>query len=139
MTKQKYKSWAEVPLGTMFKVVRNTNNHNYPLNTPLTVSVRCMATSGAVCTGYNHLNIGDVEFIDTYLEELKETKKLLKDSIAELQSQLVDIQSKIDYCIQNRIEKFDDTEYKVYQIIKEFEKGTTIDYKVKKIAALIKS
>lgn len=107
-----FTSWAQVQVGKRFIVKRNSNSHNYPMNTPLVVGTKVKGVSGSVIPGYNSLNIADVEFLEPTLEDLQaERKKLL--------TEIKEIENRISFMSERQLEVLPYGAYEAYQIVKK--------------------
>lgn len=132
---KKYLNWKDVPKGTKFKVVRNTNGHNYPLNTTLTTKKNkpfgASASDVAVEFTGNSLHILDCQFSGDTISEIKKQQK-------ELQEQITILNSKIKLMEELELDEYDENVIKVHQTLTLIDKkGISKIEKAKAIAKLI--
>lgn len=114
-------SWKGIKKGTKFKVVSNSNSHNYPLNTVLTLSRDGLVSSemgnAAVELSGNNLNIQDVVILTaTTVADLQKELSAAKAVVKE-------IQQKITFCGENELEEFDEETYRIFKLL-EIAEGT---------------
>ena len=128
---KKFKSWKDVPEGTKFKVVNNTNSHDYPMNVVLRTERAVTGTCGQVIDKYNNLKIADVVFVSATVPEMEEELEQKKKEMEE-------ISSKIKFCKDNGLEEFDEETYRAYAALAVIESKKSKMEKVKAIAALLK-
>ena len=115
------KTFAGLPAGTKFKAVENTNGHNYPLNTPLTMNrkgIGATITNIAIeVTSGNCIQAWDCELYITTIEEMKK-------QLAELDAQKAELQAKIDFCEETDVTEYDENLFKVYKALEVIETKT---------------
>lgn len=135
MKTNKLSSWNSLKKGDKFIVDYNSNGHNYPLDTVLTL--KRDGESSTIMTdaaeGYcgNSLDIRDIRLLDFSVAELKE-------EMASLQEQLDKIAEKIKYCEEHGLQKFDSTEYDIYKALTIVESKKTRKEKAELLTKLIK-
>ena len=139
MSKQ-LKSFAGLKKGQTFKVVANSNSHNYPMDTVLTLSKNgTKATSMSNCAvevpDGNTLMAKDCILADMSLEMMKSE---LVDMSERYKTESDELKSKIDFCEKNGLDTFDEYFYKVHSALRALDSKTTLIEKTKVITALLK-
>ncbi len=130
--KNKPATWASIPKGTTFKVVSNSNSHNYPMETVLRTNKICKAKAGVVVGGYNTLSINDVEFIPMTIKDLEER-------LYRLEAEAQELDKKIEFCKSMNLTEFDEDYYKIYNTLSILETKKTKKEKTVLIKNLIKN
>ena len=98
--KKKPTKWSDVPIGTRFVVVANSNGNNYPRDQELSVEYNPPAAAAVIVTGYNTLKISDVRFVNQTREILiKDRDKACKE--------LERINSILAYMDENGLKEYD--------------------------------
>ena len=134
------KSFAGLSKGQKFMVVENSNSHNYPMNTVLTLNrdgVKAVSMSNCaeeVPTG-NNLAAKDCILIEMSIEWMKSELTKLKENY---EAQSDELRSKIDFCEKNGLDTFDEDFYKVHSALKALDSNVTLIEKTKVITALLK-
>ena len=139
MSKQ-LKSFAGLKKGQKFMVVANSNSHNYPMETVLTLSKNgTKATSMSNCAvevpDGNNLMAKDCILAEMSLEMMKSE---LVDMSERYKTESDELKSKIDFCEKNGLDTFDEDFYKVHSALKALDSKATLIEKTKVIAALLK-
>ena len=133
---KKYKSWKDVPNGTKFIVVKNSNEHDYPMHTVL---IKDKDTDdvieGMVITNHNYLSIKDVKFASCTLVDMQEEKRHLTN---EYTKAIKELDMKIEFCEKNGLEEYDEKYAVVAKMLDTLEKPMTKKEKVKIIVGLLK-
>ena len=134
------KSFAGLKKGQKFMVVANSNSHNYPMNTVLTLSENgTKATSMSNCAvevpDGNNLMAKDCILAEISLEMMKSE---LVDMSERYKTESDELKSKIDFCEKNGLDTFDEDLYKVHSVLKALDSKATLIEKTKMIAALLK-
>ena len=134
------KSFAGLKKGQKFMVVANSNLHNYPMNTVLTLSENgTKATSMSNCAvevpDGNNLMAKDCILAEISLEMMKSE---LVDMSERYKTESDELKSKIDFCEKNGLDTFDEDLYKVHSVLKALDSKATLIEKTKMIAALLK-
>ena len=134
------KSFAGLKRGQKFMVVANSNSHNYPMDTALTLNRDGVRTTGmSNCAvevpGGNNLMASDCVLLDMSLESMKlELVNIEKECKAKSD----ELKGKIDFCEKNGLDTFDEDFYKVHSALKALDSNVTLIEKTKVIAALLK-
>ena len=134
------KSFAGLKRGQKFMVVANSNSHNYPMDTALTLNRDGVRTTGmSNCAvevpGGNNLMASDCVLLAMSLESIKlELVNIGKKYKAESD----ELKSKIDFCEKNGLDTFDEDFYKVHSALKALDSKATLIEKTKVITALLK-
>lgn len=132
---KKLTSWKGLKKGTKFKVIANTNSHNYPLNITLTMKKagsdnQRMSDVAEEIRG-NELNIKDCIFGSYTIKDIKEEQK-------ELQSQINSLNAKIKVMEELELEEYDENVIKIHQTLTLIDKkGISKIEKAKAITKLI--
>lgn len=134
------KSFAGLKKGQKFMVVENNNDHNYPMNTVLTLNMNgTKATSMSNCAvevpDGNNLMAKDCILVEMSLEMMKSE---LADMSERYKTESDELKSKIDFCEKNGLDTFDEDFYKVHLALKALDSKATLMEKTKVIAALLK-
>ena len=156
----KIKHFGGIKKGQKFRVVSNSNGHNYPLNTVLKFKERntVKKTNWDNCVmgsdRYNTLNCQDVELLGEDLAslelsyvELQESRDLwnennkleVKKYNEDVDERLLTIKKQIQFCKDLGITEYDDNVEKMYNIIQTInKKGDMSDIeKAKMISEMI--
>jgi hypothetical protein len=140
-TNNKYTKWSQVPVGTKFKVVSNSNSHNYPLNELLTVVSRNSTSSCAHVTGnpiHNTLMIKDCLFVNFDLATMKDVIVQKQEALLKIQEEIIEVENCIKFCEEQGLEEYDEDLHKVMKTLDTLEsKKLTKLEKAKMIAKLI--
>lgn len=134
------KSFGGLKKGQKFMVVTNSNSHNYPMNTVLTLNMNgTKATSMSNCAvevpDGNNLMAKDCILVEMSLEMMKSE---LADMSERYKTESDELKSKIDFCEKNGLDTFDEDFYKVHLALKALDSKATLMEKTKMIAALLK-
>ena len=134
------KSFAGLKKGQKFIVVANSNSHNYPMETSLTLSrdglkTTSMSNCAMEVPGGNNLMASDCVLLDM---SLKSMKLELADIEKECKAKSDELKSKIDFCEKNGLDTFDEDFYKVHSALKALDSNVTLIEKTKVITALLK-
>ena len=134
------KSFAGLKKGQKFMVVANSNSHNYPMDTVLTlnrdgIKTTSMSNCAVEVPDGNNLMASDCVLLDMSLESMKlELVNIGKKYKAESD----ELKSKIDFCEKNGLDTFDEDFYKVHSALEALDSKATLIEKTKVIAALLK-
>lgn len=133
---KRLKTFTGLKVGDKIIVETNSNSHNYPMNTPLTLKVKGTGISmnNLVEEGsYNSLLASDCILANMWtIKEMQKQKEIL---IKELDA----LDFKISFCEENGLEEYDDIYHKVSEILKALEsKKLSKNEKIVKITKLIK-
>ena len=136
---KKLTDYKGIKKGQKFRVIQNTNNHNYPLNKILTFSKDFKSSSTrsynvAVEVSGNYLKIQDIELLNYTLIDMK---KQLMESKKEYENIKKELETKIKFCEDTKTEEFDENTYKVYQTLAVLKETSTDIEKAQAIAKLI--
>lgn len=129
-------TWRGLKQGTKFKVIRNSNSHNYPLNKILTMSMAGPNSTAAnniaiEVPGGNSLNISDCEILTGLtLADLRKEIKEYEDKIKEIKGQ-------VDFCVTNNLDEYDEETHQLYEGIKIVEATSTTIEKAKALKKLL--
>jgi len=133
-------NWQGLKKGTRFKVVNNTNIHNYRIGTIYTMkrngsnSVE-MNDIASEFVG-NNLSIHDV-IILLDLSDMKIYANSLKKEVNKIENEVVRINDIIKFHIDNGIEEYDEELYTLYMAIESMNSGSTME-KVKALQKILK-
>ncbi len=156
----KIKHFGGIKKGQKFRVVYNSNSHNYPLNTTLKFREDCNVKKvnwdncAMGSNRYNTLNCQDVELLGEDLAslelsyvELQESRDLwnennkleVKKYNEDVDERLLTIKKQIQFCKDLGITEYDDNVEKMYNIIQTInKKGDTSDIeKAKMISEML--
>lgn len=128
MITKRVETFAGLKKGQKFRVTQNTNGHNYPLDTILTLKRNGPdATAMNDCAEgrvYNTLNATD-------LEVFSDTKSItdMEAEITELNNQITGLRRKIAICKDFGIEAHDDELLKVFEALRIASKEKTTKQK----------
>ena len=136
---KKLTDYKGIKKGQKFRVIQNTNSHNYPLNKILTFSKDFKSSSTcsynvAVEVSGNDLKIQDIELLNYTLIDMK---KQLMESKKEYENIKKELETKIKFCEDTKTEEFDENTYKVYQTLAVLKETSTDIEKAQAIAKLI--
>lgn len=129
----------EFLVGKKIKVVGNRSNHNIAIGTSVTMDSPAMITNQY----YQH-NGYNIYFYDAVLtscdtkEEIDESIKIAEKSIKELQEEIAELDAKKRFMAENKLEVFDEGQFKVYQILQTLKTKKSDIEKAKVIATLVK-
>jgi|WetSurSiteA1Bulk_404760.scaffolds.fasta_scaffold139590_2 hypothetical protein len=106
--KRTFSSWKGIQRGQKFKVISNSNSHNYPMNTVLTMSRDGMTSSSMddACIEMcgNSLNVRDIELCPMCLADIKAER----DTILNYRKkELAELEGMIEFCTKYGIDKYD--------------------------------
>jgi hypothetical protein len=141
---KKLSKWSDLKKGMKFKVISNTSSHNYEVGKVYTAARAISNSSGTQANNIaleingNYINIWDIEIISSIikLEDIKEELEDLEKSYIKAKKELT---SKIKFCKDNNIEEYNENEYKIYKVLFELDKDSTLVEKAKVISSLINS
>ena len=134
------KSFKGVKKGQKFKVIGNSNNHNYPMGTILTIK-RNIATTFQSFNDIaeeihgNQIQIKDMELVSFNLKEMKESLDVLEKNYLKNKKEL---SYKIKFCEENDLDEYDENIFKVLKTLSTLKKNMSDIEKAKIIANLIK-
>ena len=100
--------------GKKVKIVKNTANHNQPIGSTGTIT---STNSGMV----RLKEFPSWNFYPQDLELLPQTREEIEKEIASLKEKIKSEQEKLDFMNENKVEEFDETQYKVFQTLKTLE------------------
>lgn len=134
------KSFAGLKKGQKFMVVANSNSHNYPMDTVLTlnrdgIKTTSMSNCAVEVLDGNNLMASDCVLLDMSLEMMKSE---LVDMSERYKTESDELKSKIDFCEKNGLDTFDEDFYKVHLALKALDSDATLMEKTKVITALLK-
>ena len=130
-------SWKGIKKGTKFKVVSNTNAHNYPIGIVLTLSedggpsAEMGAAAEEVQCG-NNLNIRDVALLT------EQTVADLQKELEAAKAVVTEVQQKIDFCKENGLETFDEESFRIFKLLEIAEGTGTRMQKAQALAAALR-
>lgn len=118
-------------VGKKVKIVQNTANHHQPIGSIGTV----LTASG----GYVRLKeFPSLNFYAADVELCPATREEIEKEISSLQDKIKSEQEKLDFMTENKLNEFDETQFKVFQTLKTLDNKelSTIE-RSKIIASLI--
>lgn len=132
---ERLKTFKGLKEGAAFKVVANTNGHNYPMNVRLHLNTPGFGTTMTNCArevpSGDTLSCRDCVLEPSSLEYMEKQIKTLQEEIKTLETQ-------IEFCKTLGTTEYDETEFKVYQTLALMEdKQLTKAQKVKLISKII--
>lgn len=134
-------TWEGLKAGTKFMVVRNSNSHNYPLNTPLTLKLVTNSPQGTnIATEVIHGNTIQasdcmlVPVASISLKDLKARKKELESEYAE-ETEILD--RRIKFCEDNDLDTYDERIDKIFDVLTTLSSKKDNMHKAKVIAELM--
>jgi hypothetical protein len=118
-------------VGKKVKIVKNTANHNQPIGS--------IATVTSVGGGVVRLKeLPSWTFYPADLELTPVTREEIEKEISELQAKIKEEQEKLKFMDDNKVEEFDETQFKVFQTLATLDnKELSALEKSKLIASLI--
>lgn len=134
MKMKKLTDWSQVPAKSKFKVISNSNSHNYPMGVVLTTK---FTTSGKGAnniadefTSGNTLDVTDIIMLSSTLEGMKIER-------IELMERLDHLNDRIEFCTDNHLEEFDEQSYKVVMALDTLESSKTRKEKAEMLLKLL--
>jgi len=141
----KLTSWKDLKKGTKFKIIKNTSDHNYPLETVFTLSrdgepKETMSDIAKEFPGGNFVHIKEIQIYPRTISQLNEEKIAITKKLSDTAKELEKIQDKIEYMIEYKLKEFDEEEYQIFQMLEIVECPNLSKFeKVKLISNLIKN
>lgn len=135
-------------IGKRLKVMKCTCSHNYPIGSIITPDAGSSFTTTSVSSvarpdgsGYgNTINFTNLVLVETNTKkEIKEEIKSVEESIKEEKEKIKELKSKLDFLKVNKLESFDEDEFKVFQTLQTLSQSISDIEKAKIIAKLIKN
>ncbi len=128
--------------GRKFRIIANLGGHNYPPDRVMTFKRNFPAGGGlgndmAVEMMGNSLSMRECEFASATRLSLQEERLDLVNRKNALTKQVEDLEKKINYCEANNTEEFDESAFRVSEVLIALEDGTSNFDKAKKIAELL--
>ena len=132
--------------GKTVEILNTIGSHNYGgVGTKFTIDIQsgyeaCSSTSGNYLNGPggNSISFKYLAFVAQTVEELTNELTSIDTQIQEAKEQQAEIKAKIKFMKENGLKEFDDTDFKVYAVLKVLEKGASTLDMAKAISALIK-
>lgn len=126
-------------VGKKVKIINNlSTGHNNPINSKGTI-ISCTQNNVRL-KEYNSWNfyISEVEIYSITREEIEKEIEEIKKETSKLQIKIEEEKSKLQFMVENNIEEFDETQFKVYKTLSTLEdKSLSPMEKSKLIASLI--
>jgi len=111
-------SWKGVQKGQKFKVIGNSNSHNYPMHTILTMARdgSNMSSMDDVCVEMhgNNLSAKDVELTPMCIKDLEAERDIILNY---RKGELLELNTMIDFCKKYGLEKYNPKMTDAFRIV----------------------
>lgn len=132
--------------GKRVEVISSVGNHNYgSVGTKFTVDIvpgyeSCNQLTGNYLNGptSNGISMKYLVIVAQTVDELTQELNECENNIKEIEIQKQALKAKIKFMKDNSLKEFDDTDFKVYAVLKVLEKGASTLDTAKAISKLIK-
>ena len=134
--------------GKMVKIVDNTASHGFCIGD----EVKIISEQNNGCggggermfqarRGRNNFNIFESDFVlaNQTIADMQETIETAKKKKAGIDAEIADLEESIKFMQENKLEIFNETEFKTYQVLKTINENTSDLEKAKIIAKIIDS
>jgi hypothetical protein len=132
-------SFAEVRKGQRFKVIKNTNGHNYPIGKVLTFKRNgphsASMSDAAVGMIGNNLKFVDIILLGISIEDLKANLANVEKS---LKTKMKVLENQLKFCEKYNLEEYDPLYYHIGVIEEILEKDISNFEKAKEIISTIR-
>ena len=133
-------TFSGLKIGQRFKVIKNSNSHNYIVGETYAMSRKGTATMSMnnIAKDYPKGNILYFKDIIIITNDLFTMESDLKTFEEEFKAKSKDLKSKIAFCKKHCLDEFDDNTFKVYQTLSILNTTSSDIEKAQVIAKLIK-
>lgn len=137
---KKVDTFRGLKVGQKFRVVSNSNMHNYPLNVDLTLartSTQNRMERAAIRpegSSYNELRVCDIEI---YCDDITTLEADLKEKQERFILEEQELKDKIAFCKTYELEEFDDNIFKILTTLENLKEDPSDIKKAQLIAKLI--
>ncbi len=125
-------------IGKEVRIIANVSGHGYKIGEKVRVINRARGNRGGEAMFICRNKI-DLQY-DVYKSDMQtdQTKEELKKELKDLEDKLEMLRNKITYMNDTKCKLFDDTKFKVHQIVKELSTGEhSMEEKVNKVTELV--
>ncbi len=125
--------------GQKFKVISNSNSHNYPMDKVLTFRISpsgTMSNNVAKEVIGNSLSCRDIIIISITLEDLKKELESNRNDFIKSEKEIL---SKISFCEKTGSIEYDEEIFKIYSVLNTLNEYSNDIEKAKKIANILKN